>query len=154
MVSTINTQTQKDNSPNQKAIPAFLIASAIYVPFTLPLIENMAGVQGIVGLFGIPVLIFILIDSYFVGKRLAILNKESRGKSFVPFLELLAMIVTLAVVCTVLEITFVGEPIKMCWATCQEVPTIKAGLDYLLVLLVASIPAWFGIALNQKTKKK
>jgi hypothetical protein len=129
--------------PDSSSPIALMVVSLIYIPTLISFLENIFSGQIIFAVLFSPLLVLIPLNAYKVGISLRFFSPGKTEKE--AFTRLIALCIFIAFLSTIIEVKYLGNPIKLCFNSCKMVSPIKAFLDYLIITDILTIPAWFGI---------
>ena len=124
----------------------------IWVPHTLPLIKNGAGIQMLYAIILAPLAIIGLYLAFSSGLLLVKSNYNhiKKDKLLLPYIKLIAIHLGCVGGCLFHEYILFGYPFRICVNTCQLVYLHEAAAFYLVVSAILLLPAYIAIFLYRK----
>ena len=137
------------NKPSKGAIIFFVIVVLLFVPNTLPFYTHTASVQSFLLIILSPLIIPGLVASYHAGISVSKYAYRKRRRWYAgplkTFIALLIMYAICVFLCVEIEFLLAGgNPIEMCFDTCQRVSLKTAQTAYMLYTAAFFVPAFCG----------
>ena len=142
--------------PSALAVVLSIISVVIWVPHTLPFFTNVHGVQTIYAIALLPIGIASFFFAYYSGLTIAKLSYGIAKKHYMFWAYFWQIVINVVciIICTILEITLAGNPIKMCFDICAEVKISTAIICYCIFTTIILLPSYFAISRYFKYAKK
>ena len=137
------------SKPSAFSVIAVILLVAIILiigPLTLSFFTNYASMQSIGLLLYSPLIILGLFFSYYTGLTIGkIIVGKWRKSFFAAILVLVIMQITCIVLCVLIEIAYVGYPIRLCFDVCQDVSLLTTIASYTLFVVLMFVPAFYAL---------
>ena len=139
------------------AIVAILFIAIILIegPLTLSFFTNYASVQAIYMIICSPLIILGLFFSYYTGLAIGKMIIGKWHKSiFVAILAMVTVQIICIVLCILIEIAYLGHPIRLCFDVCQDVSLLTTIASYTLFVVLMFVPAFYALYLYRVWSSK